>query len=134
MKLTTNGKKYNRYLEIEFFKHFLYQNGILIHVEDLNKFLNSENLLLNNEKVNIDFLKFILSGRKGIRDNIINEFMIYKPIENKFVGNENKIKEDEKKDYEFEDSESVRMIQKEIYGEDEEIEDNLIAKNINNIN
>ena len=132
MKLTTNGKKYNRYLEIEFFKHFLYQNGILIHVEDLNKFLNSENLLLNNEKVNIDFLKFILSGRKGIRDNIINEFMIYKPIENKFVGNENKIKEDEKKDYEFEDSESVRMIQKEIYGEDEEIEDNLIAKNINN--
>ena len=132
MKLTTNGKKYNRYLEIEFFKHFLYQNGILIHVEDLNKFLNSENLLLNNEKVNIDFLKFILSGRKGIRDNIINEFMIYKPIENKF--NENKIKEDEKKDYEFEDSESVRMIQKEIYGEDEEIEDNLIAKNINNIN
>ena len=134
MKLTTNGKKYNRYLEIEFFKHFLYQNGILIHVEDLNKFLNSENLLLNNEKVNIDFLKFILSGRKGIRDNIINEFMIYKPIENKFNSNENKIKEDEKKDYEFEDSESVRMIQKEIYGEDEEIEDNLIAKNINNIN
>ena len=132
MKLTTNGKKYNRYLEIEFFKHFLYQNGILIHVEDLNKFLNSENLLLNNEKVNIDFLKFILSGRKGIRDNIINEFMIYKPIENKFNSNENKIKEDEKKDYEFEDSESVRMIQKEIYGEDEEIEDNLIAKNINN--
>ena len=134
MKLTTNGKKYNRYLEIEFFKHFLYQNGILIHVEDLNKFLSSENLLLNNEKVNIDFLKFILSGRKGIRDNIINEFMIYKPIENKFNSNENKIKEDEKKDYEFEDSESVRMIQKEIYGEDEEIEDNLIAKNINNIN
>ena len=132
MKLTTNGKKYNRYLEIEFFKHFLYQNGILIHVEDLNKFLSSENLLLNNEKVNIDFLKFILSGRKGIRDNIINEFMIYKPIENKFNSNENKIKEDEKKDYEFEDSESVRMIQKEIYGEDEEIEDNLIAKNINN--
>jgi hypothetical protein len=60
--------------------------------------------------------------------------MIYKPIENKFNSNENKIKEDEKKDYEFEDSESVRMIQKEIYGEDEEIEDNLIAKNINNIN
>ena len=110
----------------------MYQNGILIHVEDLNKFLSSENLLLNNEKVNIDFLKFILSGRKGIRDNIINEFMIYKPIENKFNSNENKIKEDEKKDYEFEDSESVRMIQKEIYGEDEEIEDNLIAKNINN--
>ena len=131
MKLTTNGKKYNRYLELEFFKHFLYQNGILIHVEDLNKFLSSENLLLNNEKVNIDFLKFILSGRKGIRDNIINEFMIYKPIENKKNENDFK-KEDEKKDYEFEDSESVRMIQKEIYGEDEEIEDNLIAKNINN--
>ena len=131
MKLTTNGKKYNRYLELEFFKHFLYQNGILIHVEDLNKFLSSENLLLNNEKVNIDFLKFILSGRKGIRDNIINEFMIFKPIENKKNENDFK-KEDEKKDYEFEDSESVRMIQKEIYGEDEEIEDNLIAKNINN--
>ena len=138
MKLTTNGKKYNRYLEIEFFKHFLYQNGILIHIEDLNKFLSSENLLLNNEKVNIDFLKFILSGRKGIRDNIINEFMVFKPIENKVKNGENKNdiknsnKEEEKKDYEFEDSESVRMLQKEIYGEDEEIEDNLIAKNINN--
>ena len=139
MKLTTNGKKYNRYLEIEFFKHFLYQNGILIHIEDLNKFLQSENLLLNNEKVNIDFLKFILSGRKGIRDNIINEFMIFKPIENNVKNGENKndinniknnFKDEEKKDYEFEDSESVRMLQKEIYGEDEEIEDNLIGKNL----
>jgi hypothetical protein len=30
MKLANDGKRFNRYLDIEFFKHFLYQNGINI--------------------------------------------------------------------------------------------------------
>ncbi len=91
VKLTTNGKKYNRYLDLEFFKHFLYQNGIGIQKDELNEFLNEDKLLFNNEKVNLDYLKFLLSGRKGIRDNIVNEFMEFKLIE------EGQMKENQKK-------------------------------------
>ena len=91
VKLTTNGKKYNRYLDLEFFKHFLYQNGIGIQKDELYEFLNEDKLLFNNEKVNLDYLKFLLSGRKGIRDNIVNEFMEFKLIE------EGQMKENQKK-------------------------------------
>ena len=91
VKLTTNGKKYNRYLDLEFFKHFLYQNGIGIQKDELYEFLNEDKLLFNNEKVNLDYLKFLISGRKGIRDNIVNEFMEFKLIE------EGQMKENQKK-------------------------------------
>ena len=80
MKLSTNGKKFNRFLDIEFFKHFLYQNGILIHNKDINAFFEQDKLLLSGDKVNIDYLKFVLDGRKGIRHNLVNEFMTFKPI------------------------------------------------------
>ena len=53
--------------------------------------LNEDKLLFNNEKVNLDYLKFLLSGRKGIRDNIVNEFMEFKLIE------EGQMKENQKK-------------------------------------
>ena len=32
MKLSINGKVINRFLDLELFKHFLYQNGILMHI------------------------------------------------------------------------------------------------------
>ena len=32
MKLSINGKVFNRFLDLELFKHFLYQNGILMHI------------------------------------------------------------------------------------------------------
>ena len=102
VKLTTNGKKYNRYLDLEFFKHFLYQNGIGIQKDELYEFLNEDKLLFNNEKVNLDYLKFLISGRKGIRDNIVNEFMEFKIIE------EGEMKENQKK------------IQKDFYEDDDE--------------
>ena len=113
MKLSTNGKVFNRFLDLEIFKHFLYQNGILIHASDVNSFLNQDKLLLTGDKVNIDYLKFLLAGRKGIRDNIINEFMSYKPIIQDRGDNK------EKKD-KFE-----TQLEKDFYGEDEEFDDDL---------
>ena len=60
-------------------------------IEVLYEFLNEDKLLFNNEKVNLDYLKFLISGRKGIRDNIVNEFMEFKLIE------EGQMKENQKK-------------------------------------
>ena len=65
MKLTTDGKKFNRYLDIEFFKHFLYQNGINIQSYDLLEFIQDNKLLYNDEKINIDYLKYIIEGKGG---------------------------------------------------------------------
>ena len=113
MKLSTNGKVFNRFLELEIFKHFLYQNGILIHSSDVNSFLNQDKLLLTEDKVNIDYLKFLLAGRKGIRDNIFNEFMSYKPIIQDSKNNK------EKKD------KIESQLEKDFYGEDEEFDDAL---------
>ena len=78
MKLTSDNKCFNRYLDIEFFKHFLYQNGILVQSINLMEYIGNNNLLYNNEKINIDYLKHIISNEEEEKNN--NEFIIYKPI------------------------------------------------------
>ena len=78
MKLTSDNKCFNRYLDIEFFKHFLYQNGILVQSINLMEYIGNNNLLYNNEKINIDYLKHIISSEEEEKNN--NEFIIYKPI------------------------------------------------------
>ena len=129
MKLTSNGRKFNRYVDIEIFKHLLMQNSLLIYTESLMKFLSKEKLLFNDSRVNLDYLKFLLSGQKGVRDNKINDFMLYKPMkDNKKEDNDSSDdnKSDKKKGNDnsvFEESESMRMLQKEIYGDDGEIEE-----------
>ena len=126
MKLANDGKKFNRYLDIEFFKHFLYQNGINIKSYDLMDFVQNNNKLYNNEKINIDYLKFIIEGDKdgfGLKES---DFILFKQnIEKKLDRPEaakirkNKKKEDKKDENPFEesDSDSVKIIQKEINGE-----------------
>ena len=78
MKLTSDNKCFNRYLDIEFFKHFLYQNGILVQSINLMEYIGNNNLLYNNEKINIDYLKHIISNEEEEKNN--TEFIIYKPI------------------------------------------------------
>ena len=112
MKLSTNGKKYNRFLDIEFFKHFLYQNGLLIHNEDLTNFFSQDKLLLSGDKVNIDYLKFILDGRKGIRDNSFNEFMPFKTIVERPEAAKIREKNKEEK--------NEKELEKDFYGDDED--------------
>ena len=125
MKLANDGKRFNRYLDLEFFKHFLYQNGINIKSYDLMDFVQNNNKLYNNEKINIDYLKFIIEGDKdgfGVKDS---DFILFKQNEKKPDRPEaakirkNKKKEDKKDENPFEesDSDSVKMIQKEINGE-----------------
>ena len=84
MKLTKDSKRFNRYLDIEFFKHFLYQNGILIQSANLMEYIGSNNLLYNNEKINIDYLKYLIN-EDGYHHNEHKEsdFIIYKPIMDK---------------------------------------------------
>ena len=81
MKLTTDSKKFNRYLDVEFFKHFLYQNGILIQSMNLMEYIGSNKLLYNNEKINIDYLKYLIN-EDGNNNNKYKEsdFLIFKPI------------------------------------------------------
>ena len=126
MKLANNGKRFNRYLDIDFFKHFLYQNGLNIQTYDLIDFVKDNKILYNNEKINIDYLKFIIEGDKddlGLKES---DFILYKQnIEKKPDRPEaakirqNKKKEVKKDENPFEesDSDSVKMIQKEINGE-----------------
>ena len=126
MKLANDGQRFNRYLDIEFFKHFLYQNGINIRSYDLMDFVQDNKKLYNNEKINIDYLKFIIEGDKdgfGLKES---DFFLFKQnIEKKPDRPEaakirqNKKKEVKKDENPFEesDSESVKMIQKEINGE-----------------
>ena len=82
MKLASDNKFFNRYLDVEFFKHFLYQNGILVQSVNLMQYIGNNKLLYNNEKINIDYLKYIISSDDGktkeIKDN--NNFITYKPI------------------------------------------------------
>ena len=126
MKLANDGKRFNRYLDLEFFKHFLYQNGINIKSYDLMDFIQNNSKLYNNDKINIDYLKFIIEGDKdgfGVKES---DFILFKQnIEKKPDRPEaakirkNKKKEDKKDENPFEesDSDSVKMIQKEINGE-----------------
>jgi len=129
MKLATDGVKFNRYLDLEFFKHFLYQNGINIKGYDLLEFVEDNKTLYNDEKINIDYLKYIFEGDKygmGIKES---DFILFKqnvkrpekpdrPEAAKI--RQNKKKENKKDDNPFDesDSDSVKMIQREINGED----------------
>ena len=80
MKLTSDTKKFNRYLDIEFFKHFLYQNGILVQSINLMEYIGNNKLLYNNEKINIDYLKHIITDEEDKKNN--DEYIIYRPIKN----------------------------------------------------
>ena len=80
MKLTSDNKKFNRYLDVEFFKHFLYQNGILVQSINLMEYIGNNKLLYNNEKINIDYLKYIISNDDDKNKRNKNEFIVYKPI------------------------------------------------------
>ena len=126
MKLTTDGKKFNRYLDIEFFKHFLYQNGINVQSYELYEFIQDNKFLYNDEKINIDYLKYIIEG-KGGKNVKENDFIMYKQsvekIDKKFDRPEaakiRKKKESKKEENLFDesDTDSVKMIQKEINGD-----------------
>ena len=126
MKLTTDGKKFNRYLDLEFFKHFLYQNGINIQSYDLFDFIQNNKLLYNDEKINIDYLKYIIEG-KGGKNIKENEFIMFKQNleknEKKYDRPEaakiRKKKESKKEENLFDesDTDSVKMMQKEINGD-----------------
>ena len=126
MKLANNGKRYNRYLDIEFFKHFLYQNGINIQAYDLVDFVKDNEILYNNEKINVDYLKFIIEGDKDEYGLKKSDFILFKQNTEKKLDRpeaakirQNKKKEIKKDDNPFEesDSDSVKMIQKEINGD-----------------
>ena len=77
MKLASDNKSFNRYLDIEFFKHFLYQNGILIQSMNLMEYIGNNKLLYNNEKINIDYLKHIINSEEEKNNE---EYIPYKPI------------------------------------------------------
>ena len=126
MKLANDGKRFNRYLDIEFFKHFLYQNGINIQSYDLIDFVQDNIKLYNNEKINIDYLKFIIEGDKdglGLKEL---DFILFKqnmekkpdrPEAAKIRQNKKKEVKKDENPFEESDSDSVKMIQKEINGE-----------------
>ena len=128
MKLANNGKVFNRYIDIEFFQHFLYQNGLNIKTYDLIDFIKDNKKLYNYEKINIDYLKFIIEGDKdgfGLKES---EFILYKqnpekkldrPEAAKIRQSKQKEKEVRKDDNPFEDSisDSIKMMQREINGE-----------------
>ena len=127
MKLTTDGKKFNRYLDLEFFKHFLYQNGINVKSYDLFDFIQDNKILYNDEKLNIDYLKFLIEGKNG-KNVKESDFMMFKQniekAEKKLDRPEaakirKKNKEGKKEENLFgeSDSDSVKMMQKEINGD-----------------
>ena len=126
MKLANDGKRFNRYLDIEFFKHFLYQNGINIQSYDLIGFIQDNTKLFNNEKINIDYLKFILEGDKDGFGTNESDFILFKnnfekkpdrPEAAKIRKNKKKEVKNDENPFEESDSASVKMIQKEINGE-----------------
>ena len=127
MKLTTDGKKFNRYLDVEFFKHFLYQNGLDIKSYELYEFIQDRKLLYNDEKINIDYLKFILEGKNG-KNVKESDFLMFKQniekVEKKLdrpeaakIREKNKENKKEENLFDESDSDSVKMIQKEINGD-----------------
>ena len=105
-KLTTDSTRFNRYLDVEFFKHFLYQNGILIQSMNLMEYIGSNNLLYNNEKINIDYLKYLIN-EDGNNNNKYKEsdFLIFKPIKESMKISNIKGKEKQKSDISFGDVE-----------------------------
>ena len=105
MKLTTDSKKFNRYLDVEFFKHFLYQNGILIQSMNLMEYIGSNKLLYNNEKINIDYLKYLIN-EDGNNNNKYKEsdFLIFKPIKESTKLSNIKGRENQKSDVSFGDA------------------------------
>ena len=128
MKLTTDGKKFNRYLDIEFFKHFIYQNGINVQTYDLIEFVQDNKYLYNDEKINIDYLKYIIEGDKEDQKMKDSDFLLFKQNMGKNEKQDRpeaaKIKESKQKEnkkeenlFDESDSDSVKMIQKEINGE-----------------
>ena len=128
MKLTTDGKKFNRYLDIEFFKHFIYQNGINVQTYDLIEFVQDNKYLYNDEKINIDYLKYIIEGDKEDQKMKDSDFLLFKQNMGKNEKQDRpeaaKIKESKQKEnkkeenlFDESDSDSVKMIQTEINGE-----------------
>ena len=125
MKLTTDGKKFNRYLDIEFFKHFLYQNGLDIQSYELFDLIQDNKLLYNDGKLNIDYLKYIIEGKsdKTIKES---DFIMFKQNDKKLdrpeaakIRKKNKeTKKQEENLFDESESDSVKMIQKEINGEE----------------
>ena len=127
MKLTTDGIKFNRYLDVEFFKHFLYQNGLDIKSYELYEFIQDRKVLYNDEKINIDYLKFILEGKNG-KNVKESDFLMFKQniekVEKKLdrpeaakIREKNKENKKEENLFDESDSDSVKMIQKEINGD-----------------
>jgi hypothetical protein len=125
MKLAIDGKKFNRYLDIDFFRHFLYQNGINIQSYDLIDFFQDKKKLYNNEKINIDYLKFIFEKDKKMKES---DFILFgyekkekldRPEAAKI--RKNKKREEKKEENLFDDSdnESIKMLQKEINDNEE---------------
>ena len=106
MKLASNNKNFNRYLDVEFFKHFLYQNGILVQSINLMEYIGNNKLLYNNEKINIDYLKYLIN-EDGNNNNKYKEsdFMIFKPIKENMKVSNIKGKEKQKSDISFGDVE-----------------------------
>ena len=81
MKLASNNKNFNRYLDVEFFKHFLYQNGILVQSINLMEYIGNNKLLYDNEKINIDYLKYLINENdKQSKEYKKSDFMLYQPI------------------------------------------------------
>ena len=124
MKLTTDGKKFNRYLDLEFFKHFLYQNGIDIQSYELFDFIQDNKLLLNDEKINIDYLKYILEGKNGKETDFImfkkNIEKVEKKLDRPEAAKIRKKNQEAKKEenlFDESDSDSAKKIQKEINGD-----------------
>ena len=124
MKLTTDGKKFNRYLDLEFFKHFLYQNGIDIQSYELFDFIQDNKLLLNDEKINIDYLKYILEGKNGKEGDFImfkkNIEKVEKKLDRPEAAKIRKKNQEAKKEenlFDESDSDSAKKIQKEINGD-----------------
>ena len=127
MKLTTDGKKFNRYLDVEFFKHFLYQNGLDIKSYELYEFIQDRKVLYNDEKINIDYLKFLLEAKNG-KNVKESDFLMFKQniekVEKKLdrpeaakIREKNKENKKEENLFDESDSDSVKMIQKEINGD-----------------
>jgi hypothetical protein len=106
MKLTSDNKRFNRYLDVEFFKHFLYQNGILVQSMNLMEYIGENKLLYNNEKINIDYLKYLIN-EDGNNHNKYKEsdFLIFKPIRENIKISNIKGRENQKNDISFGDSE-----------------------------
>ena len=55
-------------------------NGILVQSINLMEYIGNNKLLYNNEKINIDYLKHIITDEEDKKNN--DEYIIYRPIKN----------------------------------------------------